>query len=175
MSAMPVAEATTPEALQVSLDDYLKMSFEYDAEYVDGEIVERAMPDNFHSRTVYQLIKILVPLVDSKGLAARPDIRLRLSPKKVRIPDISLFREDPTEDYPSSPPLVAVEVVSAGDAFSRLLGKLEEYREWGAENIWVVEPRAQKFFVFDDESYRSAPRFELPEFDFAIEPADLFD
>ena len=35
---------------QITAEQYLRMTFEHDAEFVHGEIVERAMPDYIHSR-----------------------------------------------------------------------------------------------------------------------------
>jgi hypothetical protein len=35
---------------QITAEQYLHMTFEYDAEFVRGEIVERSMPDDFTPR-----------------------------------------------------------------------------------------------------------------------------
>ncbi len=35
---------------QIRAEDYLRMTFEHDAEFVHGEIVERSMPDLTHGR-----------------------------------------------------------------------------------------------------------------------------
>jgi hypothetical protein len=40
---------------QITAEQYLHMTFEHDAEFVHGEIVERALPDLLHSRTQTQV------------------------------------------------------------------------------------------------------------------------
>src|SRR5512132_2416406 len=96
----------------VSIDDYLHTSFEgLDREYVDGEIVERTLPDLFHSKTQARLCGLMWDLAKTYPFHGRPDLRSRVAATRLRIPDFSLYvGDEPTERIPTTPPLVAIEI-----------------------------------------------------------------
>ena len=62
---------------QITAEQYLHMTFEHDAEYVHGEIVERAMPDNVHSLIQFLILMEIGRLIQSHPLFPRPELRLR--------------------------------------------------------------------------------------------------
>jgi Uma2 family endonuclease len=84
---------------EITAEQYLHMTFEYDAEYVHGEIVERSLPTYLHGRIVawlssrFEIIRSPYRLFPSNG------VRLRLAPDVYRIPDISVF-VSPPKDVP---------------------------------------------------------------------------
>ncbi len=160
----------------ISVEEYLRTSFEgTDAEYVHGEVVERSMPDLYHSRGQQNLAEIFGPLRRKHNFDAGPELRLRLAPDVVRIPDYCVFREKQSERVPPSPPMVAVEILSPGDRPGDLGAKLAEYEEWGIEHIWVAEPGSRRMGVFAQSAIRYVDKLELPEFGLTITEADLFD
>src|SRR5436309_2528771 len=97
----------------VSIEEYLRTGFEgLDREYVDGEIVERTLPDQLHSKTQGRLIGIIWDLAKTRPFHIRPELRLRVAPARVRIPDVSIYSgPEPTERVPSHPPLAAIEIL----------------------------------------------------------------
>jgi Uma2 family endonuclease len=61
------------------------------------------------------------------------------------IPDVAVFRNRvPPGRYPSTPPLIAIEIVSPEDRHSDVLEKLSEYETWGVKHIWLVDPRVER-------------------------------
>ncbi len=159
----------------VSLADYLRMTFDGpDAEYVDGEIVERPMPKFPHSEVQQNLAEGFGPLRKSHGIAAGPEIRVRVSATVIRVPDYCVFRARPSEDVPSEPALLVVEIVSPSDSHSALIRKLEDYRSWGAENIWVIDPDLRRLSVYRDDALIHVPQLELAELGVVLGPDDLF-
>ena len=50
---------------QVTAEQYLHMTFEHDAEYVHGEIVERALPDRTHSTIQFRILMEVGRLIQS--------------------------------------------------------------------------------------------------------------
>jgi len=52
---------------QITAEQYLRMTFEHDAELVHGDIVERSMPDYVHSRIQALLAFRFGPLRKSHG------------------------------------------------------------------------------------------------------------
>ncbi|MBY0504108.1 MAG: Uma2 family endonuclease [Bryobacteraceae bacterium] len=166
---MATATLIAPEA-------YLAMSFEgTDREYVDGEIVERGMPTYLHGRIqglLYALFWIL-----GKQFAIFPATEIRLAiagQKKYRIPDLSVFAgAEPCTAVPDTPPLVAVEVASPDDRLTETLKKFVEYRAWGIENIWLVDPDAKQLYAYDAAGLHPVEALRLPQYSFSITLSDL--
>src|SRR5689334_10428440 len=104
----------------VSIDDYLHTSFDdLDREYVDGEIVERTLPDRLHGKTQFRLAGLIFRYCETLPLYGMTEVRSRVAPTRVRIPDVSIYAGDePVEDVPSTPPLVAIEILSPDDRYS---------------------------------------------------------
>ena len=160
----------------VSLEEYLHTSFDgTDAEFVSGEVVERSMPDLNHTDVQQRFADIFGVLRRAGKVHPGAELRMRLAPELVRIPDYCAFRQKPTERVPTTPPFLAVEILSRDDRESDLTHKLAEYRDWGVEHIWVVDPNKRRLSVFDAAGLRSVDRFELREFDLVLTPTDLFD
>jgi Uma2 family endonuclease len=160
---------------QITAEQYLHMTFEYDAEYVRGEIVERAMPDNVHSLIQFLILMEIGRLIQSHPLFPRPELRLRLEPRVFRIPDISVFAgQPPHESVPSTPPLLVIEILSKDDSHHNLMQKIEEYRVWGVPNICVVDPLSKRLSLYTESGLQNASSLALADYPFELTPAALF-
>jgi Uma2 family endonuclease len=160
----------------VSIEEYLRTSYEgLDREYVDGEIVERTLPTNLHSKVQARLARIFDTFGDTLPLYTRTELRLRVNLTRVRIPDVSVYSgEEPTDPVPVDPPLIAIEILSPDDTQSKLIAKLEEYRVWGARHIWLVNPKARKLQVYDKGVLLEVDSFEVPEFNLHVTATEIF-
>jgi Uma2 family endonuclease len=164
--------ATKP---QVTAEQYLHMTFEHDAEFVHGEIVERAMPDRLHSKIQLRILMALGRLIQSCPLFPYPELRMRLEPGVYRIPDVSVFaREDPRESVPTSPPHLVIEILSKDDRHYDLMEKLEEYRVWGVLNIWVVDPYSKRLSLYTESGLQNVSSLALAGYPLELTPAALF-
>jgi Uma2 family endonuclease len=159
---------------QVTPAEYLRMTFERDAELVRGEIVERSMPDYLHSTVQYLLLMLFGELARKYPVLARPELRLQLARTTFRIPDISVFTAKPDLAVPKTPPLLVIEILSKDDRHSDLMEKLEEYRQWGVPNIWVIDPKLRRFSDYGDYGLRLASSLSLPDYSFELTPSQLF-
>ena len=160
---------------QITAEQYLHMTFEHDAEYVHGEIVERSMPDNFIPRIQFLMLMAIGRLIQSHPLFPYPELRLRLEPRVFRIPDISVFAgERPKQSVPSTPPLLVIEILSKDDRHHNLMEKLEEYRVWGVPNIWVVDPLAKRFAIYTELGLQNVSSLALADYPFELTPGILF-
>src|SRR3984893_15158710 len=107
---------------QITAEQYLHMTFEHDAEFVRGEIVERRMADNVHSLIEFLILMEIGRLIQSHPLFPRPELRLRLSRDVYRLPDISVFGGlPPQESVPSAPPLLVIEILSKANRYHHLM------------------------------------------------------
>ena len=158
----------------ISVEEYLATSYEYDPEYVRGEVVDRPMPTKKHSKAQKRLLKIFEPIEDGFGAFVIHEVRSRLEPLIVRLPDVSLYLREPEGDVPTEPPLVAIEIVSPEDRFSRLTEKLAEYRTWGVAHCWMADPESRRLYTFDGH-LEEVDHFILPEFNLTITPAQIFE
>jgi Uma2 family endonuclease len=72
------------------------------------------------------------------------------------------------------PPLLVVEISSPDDRFNDLMKKCEEYRSWGVQHIWLVEPELKRCYIYESGSLAEVSRFTLPQFGLEIPAAELF-
>lgn len=160
---------------QVTEEQYLHMTFEYDAELVHGEIVERAMPTNIHSLIQFLILMEIGRLIRLHPLFPRPELRLRLAPDVYRVPDISVFAIRPPQgEVPSDTPLLVIEILSKDDRHHDLMTKLEEYRVWGVPNIWVVDPYSKRLSLYTESGLQNVSSLALAEYPLELTPAALF-
>ncbi|PYT29483.1 MAG: hypothetical protein DMG57_11305 [Acidobacteria bacterium] len=160
----------------VAVEEYLRMSFEGpDPEFLDGELLERNLGDDPHSSTQANLIGVFHPLKKKFRIQVRPEIHMRLAATRIRIADLAVFLEKPAVRIPSSPPYVVVEIVSSGDRLCEIRDKLEEYHWWGIKHIWLADPVARTFWIFDSNGLHDVAALELPEFELTVEKSEIFE
>jgi Uma2 family endonuclease len=159
---------------QITAGQYLRMTFEYDAEFVRGEIVERALPDLDHSRTQARVCFPLEDLHSRFRLFPCIGVRMKLAEDLYRVADVAVFSSRPTQDYPERPPLVVVEIVCPDDRHHYLMEKLEEYRVWGVPNIWVVDPLSERLSIYTKSGLRNVSSLALADYPLELTPSVLF-
>jgi Uma2 family endonuclease len=141
MTTQPIADSLVP------LQEYLSTCYEPDCEYDDGLIVERNVGEFDHSFLQSILVTLFMNSEEAWGVYGLTEQRVRIAPRKFRIPDVCVLRLDaPAEDILADPPLIAIEILSPEDRFPRIAAKAIEYREFGTEHVWVVDPRKRKVF-----------------------------
>jgi Uma2 family endonuclease len=126
---------------QVSLEEYLGTSYEPDMDYVDGKLEERHVGE-FEHNLVQRAILFWFYLHEAEWrVLSIQEQRTRVSPTKVRVPDVSVFHQGtPTGSVFSSPQLIAIEILSSEDRRDRMDRKIRNYMDFGVPHIWVVDP-----------------------------------
>jgi Uma2 family endonuclease len=134
-------------ATLVSLEEYLKTSYEPDCDYVDGVLEERNLGDWDHSNLQTVLTIYLGARARTWNVHVRTELRIRVSPARVRVPDICVIsRNDPIEPVPTRPPLVCIEILSPDDRWSRVEKRIEEFLAMGVPHVWVFDPQDRQVF-----------------------------
>jgi Uma2 family endonuclease len=159
---------------QIPSEDYLRMTFEHDAEFVHGEVVERSMPDEIHSAIQFLILLQFGSLIQSYPLYPRPEIRMRVGRDRYRIAHIAVFAGSHPVPVPETPPLVVVEILSKDDRHLDLMQKLEEYREWGVPHIWVIDPSTKRFSMYTEFGLQNVSSLGLSDYPFELTTAELF-
>jgi Uma2 family endonuclease len=126
-------------------EEYLRTSFEGpEPDYIEGELVERTVPNFFHSRVQVRLSDAFKPWEDRRQLFRSSEIRLRVSPDKFRVADFAVFSAEQNEAIPPDAPYCVVEIVSPDDRYDEIMSKLADYEGAGVEFIFVADPPAHK-------------------------------
>ncbi len=158
------------------VEQYLRTVYKPDAEFVDGEIVERNSGENPHSEVRVRLVEIFYELKKKHPVHCRTELRMRLAPARIRIPDVALFHsEKPVELVPSDAPLVVVEIVSREDRHTEIIQKFEEYRAWGVTHIWLADPWQRQLSVYGDNGLTTVGSLQISDLGLEITASDLFD
>jgi hypothetical protein len=85
----------------VSVEEYLRSSFDPDAEYIDGQIEERAAGEDDHSAWQSALCAWFQQQAESGGIRVRPEFRVQVAPTSFLVPDVTLIdRNRPVEPLP---------------------------------------------------------------------------
>ena len=132
----------------ISVDEYLNTSYDPDVEYVDGALVERNPGDWLHSLIQRNLIVALT--VKYPHIYAVPEFRSQTTDTRYRIPDVCVLLTAPATSYLADAAFLAIEILSKDDGMPEMLEKLEEYELKGVRNIWLVDPRRRKIYVYAD-------------------------
>ncbi len=160
---------------QISLGEYLHTSYEPDAEYVDGEIEERNVGEWDHGIVQFELTRWFRDHGREWGVRAVQEQRTLLNPRRVRIPDVSVFRRDlPIEQVFTYPQFIAIEVLSPEDRQSRLQQRIQDFIDFGVKNIWVIDPKKRIGWDCSDENWTRKERFEVPESAIYLSLDDFF-
>ncbi len=132
----------------VPLEEYLRSSYSPDAEYIEGQIVEResTMGENDHSAWQKALVVWLEMQAARAGIRVRPGLRVQVDTYGFLIPDITLLdRSRPTEPIATHPPIAVIEVLSPADQVGRLMKKGERYEKMGIRTILIVDPEGPAY------------------------------
>lgn len=159
-----------------SVEKYLRTSFDNpDKEYRDGDLVDRALPDNLHSKIQVFLCVFFFALRKTARLFPRSELRVKLGDGLYLIPDVAVFHgNEPVELVPSHPPLIAIEILSPDDSMTAVRGKLEDYRHWGVQHVWLIDPHSQRLYTFDG-GLREVAELTIPELSITVPNAELFE
>jgi Uma2 family endonuclease len=70
-------------------------------------------------------------------------------------------KEEKFDRYVKTPPLVAIEILSPEDTLRAMQEKAAEYRLFGVEHIWVIDPEPRIAFRFTRSGLEEVKTGEL--------------
>ena len=148
----------------ITVEEYLRSSYEPDAEYVDGVIEERPMGEDQHSAWQSALTAFFQVRAREWNIRVRPELRTKTSERRYRVPDVAIIDASiPREPIATVPPLIAFEVLSPEDRLSRLLVRLADFESMGVPAIYVIDPADNSLFRFSQGKLESGSRIVLRE------------
>jgi Uma2 family endonuclease len=148
----------------MSLDLYLKSSFEPDAEFVDGVIEERPVGEYDHSSWQHAIELWFALHAQKWAVRARPELRVQVSRSRFRVPDVTILdRNRPIEQIITHPPIAVFEVLSPEDSINKMMTKLADYERMGIKTILVLDPNGRHFRYIAGSLEPLSPKpFDLP-------------
>lgn len=159
----------------IAQEEYLRTSFEGpEPDYVDGDLVERPMPNLFHAEIQVSLSDSFKPWQDRKQLFRATEIRLRVEQNRFRVADFAIFASQQYSAIPDSTPYAVVEIVSPDDRYEEMMSKLADYQQAGIKFIFVADPPTRKLSRFLHGNLLSVTALELVEYDVEIPLASIF-
>ena len=164
-------------ATQISLDEYLRSSYEPDCDYVDGEVLERNVGERDHGKVQRQLIYLFHSRSKEWNIHVFPEQRVQISARRFRIPDVCVIAgPEPEDQIFRTPPLICVEILSKDDRQDRMQEKIDDFLNFGVRYVWVINPRNRRAWVYTPEGSREVKdgvlRTTSPELEIRI--AELF-
>ena len=139
----------------VPISDYLGRTTDPDCEYVDGRLVERNVGEISHGDAQGRTYAFV--LFSAPGFWAGVEIRVQVRPDRYRVPDVVVVRGGrPPGRVITSPPEVAVEVLSPEDRASDVQDKIDDYLRFGIPAVWVIDPERQRAWMHTKEGAREA-------------------
>lgn len=144
-------------------------------DYVDGEVVERALPTPIHAQIQALISALFVRLADRAPVIPMSELRIRIEPRRFRVVDVAVYLGSAPEGrYGTAPAFVAIEIVSPDDRYTELTQRLEDYRRWGVPHVWLVDPETKRLYEYSEAGLLQHTALRLPEFDFELSAAELF-
>lgn len=135
-----MATQPIPEELW-TVREYLHTSWSPDREFVDGRIEERNLGEKDHSLIQRYLTFLFMLKRAEWQVEVFPELRTQTQSRRFRVPDVLVTRvDDKFERYVTSAPLIAIEILSPEDRLTAMQAKAEEYKDFGVENIWIIDP-----------------------------------
>jgi Uma2 family endonuclease len=140
---------------QVSVEEYLRTSYDPDCEYVCGEVLDRNVGELDHSWIQRALLLYVAAREKKLGVTILQEQRLQLNAKHYRVPDLMILAGGkPAEQIITRPPIVCIEVLSPEDRMSRMQKKIADYLAFGVRCVWVLDPKTKQAFSYTSEGIR---------------------
>lgn len=152
--------ATAPTLPFVSVEEYLKTDYEPHCEYLDGVLKPKALPDLIHSYLQSLLLVLIGGQQHTLGLYALAELHSRITPSRWRLPDVCGMTSRPANGrYPDAetPPLFSIEIVSEGEPWTDLRGKLADHLAMGIKTVIIADPYNKTVLV----ATRTQPLHEI--------------
>jgi len=125
----------------ISLEEYLRTSYDPDCDFIEGELLERNVGKRKHSYAQSEIAAWFRMRRELLRLQALTEMRTRVASGRFRIPDVVVCELPmPDEDVITTSPYLCIEVMSPDDTITAMQDRLDDYLNFGVPNVWVVDP-----------------------------------
>ena len=115
----------------VSVEEYLRSSYDPDCDFVDGALEERNFGEWNHARLQAALASIFFQNESAWEIEAVIEARLQINAARFRVPDVMILRKDhETDRIVRTTLLLCIEVLSPDDTWLRMEKKSKTTFGW---------------------------------------------
>jgi len=160
--------------LHIPLSEYLDKNYRPDREYVDGEIRERNVGKYEPARVQALLARWFGNHEQEWGVQVVTEQRVKVSPTRVRIPDVTLLPLSAQPDVIVDPPLLVIEILSPDDSYSDTQERAHDYQAMGIETVWIIDPRTRTGRMCSGSEWVESSRLEVKHTPMFVNLPDIF-
>jgi Uma2 family endonuclease len=168
-------------AKPLSLEEFLKLpETEPASEYIDGQIIQKPMPQGEHSVIQGELIIVINAVIKPKKLArAFPELRCTFGGRSI-VPDVAVFSWEriPRKEnggvanvFQAAPDWI-IEILSPDQSATKVTKKILHSLKHETQMGWLIDPDEQTIFVYQPKQQPEVfdePEDQLPVLFFASE------
>ena len=144
-----------PTAVLVPLSEYLGRTYHPDCDYLEGVLEERNVGEIGHAETQSELT--VYARTQCRGFWSAVEVRVQVKADRFRIPDVTIVRGGrPAGRLITSPPEVAVEVLSPEDRVAAVQDRIDDYVAFGIACVWVIDPETRRGWIHTKDGSREA-------------------
>ncbi len=163
---------------QITLEEFLALPETKPAsEYIDGQIIQKPMPQGHHSIIQCELLTELTLILKRNGIAtAFPELRCTFGGRAI-VPDLAVFENAriPTnagqiENVFTIAPDWTIEVLSPGQSANKVLKNINHCLAAGTQMGWLIDPEDRSVVISRSDRNLEVidePNLALPVPDFA--------
>jgi Uma2 family endonuclease len=144
-------------AKPLSLEEFLKLpETEPASEYIDGQIIQKPMPQGEHSVIQGELIIVINAVVKPKKVArAFPELRCMFGGRSI-VPDVAIFTWEriPRKEnggvanvFQAAPDWI-IEILSPDQSATKVTKKILHSLKYETQMGWLIDPDEQTIFVY---------------------------
>ncbi len=141
----------------LTLEEFLKLpETEPATEYIDGQIIQKPMPQGKHSTIQGELVTAINTVVKPQRIArAFPELRCTFGGRSI-VPDVTVFtwgripRDENGEIanvFQAAPDWV-IEILSPDQSQTKVIKNILHCLEYETQMGWVIDPEEQSVFVY---------------------------
>lgn len=155
--------ATLPNTEELwTVREYLRTTWSPDREFVDGRIEERNLGEKEHSIIQRYLTFLFMLKRKEWAVEVFPELRTQTKATRFRVPDVLVTHTgDEFQRYITKAPLIAIEILSPEDTLTAMRDKASEYRSFGVENIWIIDPERRIVYRYTESGLEEFKTGEL--------------
>ncbi len=157
-------------AKPLTLEEFLKLpETEPDSEYIDGQIIQKPMPQGKHSVIQGELITAVNAVVKPQKIArAFPELRCTFAGRSI-VPDVSVFvwNRIPRDEngaianvFQAAPDWI-IEILSPDQSATKVTKKILHSLNHETQMGWLIDPDEETVFVYQPKQQPEV--FDEPE------------
>jgi Uma2 family endonuclease len=141
---------------KITLEEFLALPDTKPAsEYIDGEIIQKPMPQGQHSIIQKKLLLTVDPILTDAGIAeAFPELRCTFGGRSI-VPDVVIFEQakivydenGDIENVFSIAPDWTIEILSPDQSTTKVLKNINHSLAYGTQMGWLIDPADRSVFI----------------------------